>query len=91
MNRMIAFAGVALMMTAPAMAAGTCTTAPQAQWQSKATLTKQLNAKGLNVRQIKTENGCYEVYATNKAGKRVNIAFNAKTLEQLKNAEAGEN
>lgn len=91
MKRTIALAGLAILIAGPAMAAGTCTTAPQAQWQSKATLTSKLKAQGLNIRQIKTENGCYEVYATNKSGKRVNMAFNAKTLELLKNAEAGEN
>ena len=41
--------------------------------------------------QIKTESGCCEVYATGKDGKRVNIAYNAQTLEKLDNAEAGEN
>ena len=40
---------------------------------------------------IKVEGGCYEVYATDKAGKRANMAFNAETLEKLDNAEAGEN
>jgi len=44
----------------------------------------------MKVRQIKTEGGCYEVYATDKSGKRQNQAFNAKTLKQVANAEAGE-
>ena len=42
-------------------------------------------------RQIKVEKGCYEVYAVDKAGKKVNLAYNAETLEKLDNAEAGEN
>ncbi len=45
----------------------------------------------MQVRQIKTEGGCYEVYALDKAGKKVNVAFNAETLEPVDNAEAGEN
>ena len=49
-----------------------------------------LKADGLTVKQIKVENGCYEVYATDKAGKRVNVAYNAETLKKLNNAEAGE-
>jgi len=44
----------------------------------------------MKVRQIKTEGGCYEVYATDKSGKRQNMAFNAKTLKQVAKAEAGE-
>ena len=50
-----------------------------------------LKADGLTVKQIKVEKGCYEVYATDKAGKRQNIAYNAETLQKLNNAEAGEN
>ena len=73
-----------------AFAASGCSTAPSAQWQSKAKLESQLSAEGMKVRKIKVENGCYEVYATDKSGKRQNLAFNAETLKQLANAEAGE-
>lgn len=45
----------------------------------------------MTVRQVKVENGCYEVYAIDKDGKKVNNAYNAVTLEQLADAEAGEN
>ena len=51
----------------------------------------QLQTEGFTVKQIKIESGCYEVYATGKDGKRVNMAYNAQTLEKLDNAEAGEN
>jgi hypothetical protein len=54
-------------------------------------LETQLQADGYKVRQIKVEAGCYEVYATDKDGKRANMAYNAETLEKLSNAEAGEN
>ncbi len=50
-----------------------------------------LQSQGLTIRQIKVENGCYEVYVTDKSGKRMNMAYNAETLQQLQNAEAGEN
>jgi hypothetical protein len=73
-----------------AFAASGCSTAPASQWQPKSKLESQLAAKGLKVRQIKAENGCYEVYATDKSGKRQNLAFNAQTLKPLANAEAGE-
>ena len=89
------FAGAALAIVAlavgPAYAAGKCATTPKAQWQAKSALESQLQTEGFTVKQIKTENGCYEVYATDKGGKRVNMAYNAETLEKLDNAEAGEN
>ena len=82
---------LAVVMTGPALAAGTCSTAPATQFKPKASLEAQLKSEGLKVRQIKVENGCYEVYAVDRSGKKVNVAFNAETLEKLDNAEAGEN
>jgi hypothetical protein len=82
---------LAVAAAGPALAAGKCTTAPKAKWQSKSTLESQLQTDGYKVRQIKVEGGCYEVYATDKEGKRANMAYNAETLEKLDNAEAGEN
>jgi hypothetical protein len=84
-------AAMALAVASPAFASGSCSSAPKASWQPKSALEAQLKSEGLKVRQIKTENGCYEVYATNSAGKRMNLAYNAETLEKLDNAEAGEN
>ncbi len=65
-------------------------TADSSKFQPKTKLEDQLKAQGLTVKQIKTENGCYEVYAVDKAGKKVNTAYNAETLQQVDNAEAGE-
>ena len=91
MRSLVALAALAIFSVSPALAAGKCTTAPKAQWKPKAALESQLQADGYKVRQIKVEGGCYEVYASDKDGKRANMAFNAETLEKLDNAEAGEN
>ena len=92
MKRVFALTAVAIVMASNAWAAGAaCSTAPKAQWQPQSKLEDMLKADGLTVRQIKEENGCYEVYATDTAGKKVNVAYNAETLEKLANAEAGEN
>jgi len=80
-----------VVLSGPALAAGKCSTSAKAKWQPQSKLEAQLTSEGLKVRQVKVENGCYEVYATDKDGKRMNIAFNAETLEKLDNAEAGEN
>jgi len=82
---------VALAAAAPSLAAEKCSTAPKAQWRPKSTLESQLKAGGYKVRQIKVENGCYEVYAIDSDGKRANMAYNAETLQKLDNPEAGEN
>ena len=90
MNRVFALTALALTMASPALAGATCTTAPAAQFQPKTVLEAKLKADGLTVRKIKTEKGCYEVYAVDKAGKQANAAFNAETLEKVDNVEAGE-
>ena len=82
---------VAAVAVSPAYAAGKCATGPKSDWRPISTLQSQLQTEGFTVKQIKIESGCYEVYATSKDGKRVNMAYNAQTLEKLDNAEAGEN
>ena len=91
MKRMVLLAALAITAAGPAFAAGKCATSPKSKWQPQSKLETQLKSEGLKVRQIKVENGCYEVYATDKSGKRANMAFNAETLKKLDNAEAGEN
>jgi hypothetical protein len=92
MYRAFALTTLALMMTGPALAANpTCSTAAVSKFQPKATLETKLKTEGLTVRQIKVEKGCYEVYAVDSTGKKINVAYNAETLEKLANAEAGEN
>jgi hypothetical protein len=82
---------VALAIASPAFAEeGSCSSAPQSAWQPQSALEAQLKSEGMTVRQIKVENGCYEVYAMDSSGNRVNLAYNAETLQQLENAEAGE-
>ncbi len=84
-------AAAAIAMTGPAFAAGTgCSTAPQAKFQPQAKLETMLKDQNLTVVQIKTENGCYEVYAKDANGNRVNAAYNAETLAKVDNPEAGE-
>lgn len=91
MYRAIALTVLALLGATPAMAAGaSCSTALASKFQPKATLESQLKAEGLIVRRIKTEKGCYEVYAVDKAGKKLNVAYNAETLAKVDNPEAGE-
>ena len=92
MFRAFALTTLAVLIAGPAFAAGgTCSTAPATKFQPKTKLESMLKSQGMTVRQIKTEKGCYEVYALDKAGKKVNVAYNAETLAKLANAEAGEN
>lgn len=91
MNKLISLSFAAFALTGPALAATVCSTAPEAQWQPQAKLEEMLKSQNLTPVQIKVESGCYEVYAKDASGKRVNTAYNAETLVQVDNAEAGEN
>jgi len=66
---MIALAAtVALPIAAQAT---TCTGGPQDQWMSQDQAAATATALGYSVRQVKIEDGCYEVYAKDKQGNRV--------------------
>jgi len=91
MYRTIAVSALALMLAGPAFAGVGCSTAQPAQFKPLSDLKAQLVKGGMTVKKIKTEKGCYEVYAIDKSGKKVNVAFNAETLAKVANPEAGEN
>lgn len=90
MKRILTLTALAALATGPAFAGATCSTSPASAFQPQSVLTDQLTKDGLTVRKVKTENGCYEVYAIDKDGNQVNAAYNAETLEPVDNAEAGE-
>ena len=92
MHRFVFTAAILAIVSMPALAAQpSCSSAPKSQWQPQSKLETILKNQGLKVLQVKVENGCYEVYATDTGGKRVNLAYNAETLQKLDNPEAGEN
>ena len=58
----------------------TCDSGPESGWQPKEKLQNMLVEQGWQVRRIKVDGGCYEVYAMNDAGKRVEAYFHPVTL-----------
>jgi hypothetical protein len=61
-----------------------CGNAPQAEWMSIADLEARATAMGYKVRQVKIEDGCYEIYALDKNGERVEAYLNPVTAEIVK-------
>lgn len=76
-------AALALSGFASLASAGDLCNVPQNQWQPEKALKTALEGQGWKVRQIKVENGCYEAYAINDNGKRMEALFNPKTLEMV--------
>ena len=60
-----------------------CDAIPKTEWRPDSELRDRLVADGWQVRRIKVENGCYEVYALDKAGKKVEAFFHPKTLDPV--------
>lgn len=61
----------------------TCDSGPQETWQLQSTLEQMLRDKGWKVNRIKVDGGCYEVYAIDEQGNRVEAYFHPKTLERV--------
>src|SRR6187399_2298810 len=82
-------AAFAAMPTHVANATGlaTCDSGSPDKWQSQEKLTTILKAKGWEIRKIKVDGGCYEVYAIDDKGKGIEAYFHPVTLERVPIAE----
>jgi hypothetical protein len=81
-----AIAGLfALSLSGTVFATGlaTCDSGPQETWQPQAKLEELLKSKGWEIRRIKVDGGCYEVYALDEKGQKVEAYFHPKTLERV--------
>ncbi|SMF64591.1 Peptidase propeptide and YPEB domain-containing protein [Tistlia consotensis] len=74
--------GSGLLMPLPAAASVHCT-APQGEWQPEAALRQQLEGQGWQIKRIKVDEGCYEVYAHDKAGNRKEVYYDPRTLQPV--------
>ncbi len=69
--------------SAGATGLATCDAGPKDGWQPQARLEESLKAKGWTVRKVKVDGGCYEVYALDDKGQRVEVVFHPVTLERV--------
>lgn len=81
----IFIAGTFLLLAVPAQATGLfeCEAVEQADWLTEEQLTAQLVSQGWQVRRMKPDGGCWEVYGTTPEGLRVEGYFHPKTGEKL--------
>ncbi len=66
--------------TSHATGLATCDSGPRESWQSQDKLEKMLADRGWKIRRIKEDGGCFEVYAFDEKGDRVEAYFHPKTL-----------
>ena len=74
----LVMAGAAL----PALAAERCDV-PKEKWRPVDELKAELTAKGWQIANVKTEDGCYEVYGKDKDGNKVEVYFDPVTFEKV--------
>jgi hypothetical protein len=71
-------------LTAGTAFAGDRCSVPLGEWQPREALQQKLQAQGWQVNRIKTDEGCYEAYAIDENGRRVEAYFDPKTLTMLR-------
>lgn len=81
----------ALLLPPAAHATGlaTCDSGSREGWQTQEKLTAMLKEKGWQVRRIKEDGGCYEVYGLNEKGERVEAYFHPRTLAPVPTGSKG--
>ena len=78
----LATLAVNALLMSPVFASEGCSV-PDAEWQKPEALQAKLEGQGWTVKSIKTEDGCYEAYAIDAKGSRVEASFDPKTFEPL--------
>lgn len=71
------------MQVAGATGLATCDSGSPDTWQSQEKLTAMLKEQGWEIRNIKVDGGCYEVYALDENQERVEAYFHPVTLERV--------
>lgn len=88
------FAGAAALtliaVNAQATGMMSCDSGPRESWRPMEELRTTLNDAGWEVRKIKIDEGCYEVYGVTPEGQRVEAYFDPVAFEKLLVARRGE-
>lgn len=81
---LMATLAMAPLTMAGATGLATCDSGSPDTWQPQEKLTAMLKEKGWEVRNVKVDGGCYEVYALNEKKERIEAYFHPVTLERVK-------
>lgn len=76
MNVRLAAAVALIALPFTAHATGSCTTEPKTKWMQDKEVSSQLEKQGYQVKRVKTEGSCYEVYALDKKGNHHEMVVN---------------
>ena len=71
-------------LSGAAFAKADCKAYPKAEWMAESDAKAKIQAQGYTISKFKVDGNCYEIYGKNKDGKKVEIYYDAKTLEPVK-------
>ncbi|QDQ28711.1 PepSY domain-containing protein [Chitinimonas arctica] len=75
---------IAACLASAAWAAPECTNEPRNRWMSEDSMRARLKADGYVVKKFKVVRHCYEIYGTDKSGRKVEIYLNPVTGQAVK-------
>ena len=86
MGRFVMLCSLAAVVALPsaAWAGANCKSHPKAEWMKQSDAQAKIVADGYTISKFKVDGNCYEIYGTNKDGKKVEIYFDTKTLDIVK-------
>lgn len=76
MKTLLAMALIISFTSSAQAAKKSCTEEPKEKWMTEADFKKKVEADGYKIKKFKTPGTCYEIYGTDKDGKKVEIYFN---------------
>lgn len=80
----LAATAVAFGLAATAASASTpCTDQPRSAWMKAEEVRTRLEQQGYRIRRVKVDNNCYEVYATDRDGKQVEMYVDPVTAKTV--------
>jgi len=65
-----------IFLASVAQAKKSCTNEPKDKWMSEEAFKAKVEAEGYTIKKFKQPGTCYEIYGTDKDGKKVDIYFN---------------
>lgn len=75
MKALLIFSALVLT-TGVAQAKKSCTDEPKEKWMKEEDFKKKVESDGYKIKKFKQPGTCYEIYGTDKDGKKVEIYFN---------------
>ena len=83
-NKQVSVLALTTLLTAGSVTASDLCMVPEADRQPVEALQQKLEGEGWQIKKIKMDDGCYEVYAVTDTGERIEAYFDPKTFAMVK-------